>query len=59
MTEEQIIQLALIYFEESFVEYDEHDNELVDFTTSKEQLLKFARVIFEKGCESVSADGVY
>ena len=49
MTNEDILKLAQTHFEEDFVEYDELDNEVINFITSKENLLKFALLIHEDG----------
>lgn len=56
MTDEKIIELAQTYFEEDFVEYDELDNEVINFITSKENLLQFAKAIYEEGYEQHHKD---
>lgn len=58
MTNTEILELAKTYFEESFVEYDEDDNVVVDFIASKENLLKFALAIHEDGYNKGYDDGV-
>lgn len=57
MTDEDILQLTKNYFEESFVEYDEDDNEVTDFIASKENLLKFARYLLDCGFSEGHKDG--
>lgn len=56
MTDEKIIELAQTHFEEDFVEYDELDNEVINFITSKENLLQFAKAIYEEGYEQHRKD---
>ncbi len=55
MTDEQIIELAQTHFEEEFVEYDELNNEVINFITSKENLLQFAKAIYEGGYDDAKS----
>jgi hypothetical protein len=54
MTDEQILELASQY-----LHYGVDGDRADEWRGEHYELLKFARVIFEEGRESASADGVY
>jgi len=59
MTTEQIIELAKTCGFEEFIGERDDETDGVYYQFWEEQLLKFARAIYEEGRESASCDGVY
>jgi hypothetical protein len=59
MTDEQIFEIAKNHLEVLIYEDNGCGDRPTDFAATSEQLLKFAREMYEEGRESASCDGVY